>query len=378
MIRVSLQLFWRVGAVGCLACLLVGCNKASEQASAPDSSASPAAQAPAADPACPASGELHYVCGPKNAEDIVQLGDSAWLVVSGLGTRGENVTPGRIYLVNHTTKMHEEWFPGAAPVIEPDSKMFGACPGPVNTANFSPHGLALRKQSQDRYRLYMTSHGEREAIEVFDIDASAARPAIAWIGCVVLPEKTFANSVAILADGGFVTTKMMDPTVPNPFATIMAGGISGNVHEWHPGGEVKAVPGTQLSGANGIELSPDERWMFVAAIGSRDIVRFDRSTTPMARQSMQLGIRPDNLRWSSAGKLYTVGGNFVPPAQCASPPCETGWSVIEVDPETLQATRVTGADQTAALQGASTALVVGDELWIGTYRGDRLGYLPRP
>jgi hypothetical protein len=328
---------------------------------------------------CAPSGQLEYVCGAVNAEDIVQLGDSSWLIVSGMSGQGPGgATPGRIYLVDHETKTAEEWFPGASPAFAHDTAMFGECPGLLNVESFSAHGVALREQAPNRYAMYMTSHGEREAIEVFDVDARGARPAITWRGCVVLPERTSSNSVAILSDGGFVTTKMMDPTAPDGFAGLLAGNISGNVYEWHPGGEVEAVPGTELSGANGIELSADERWMYVAAIGSREIVRFDRTASPVAKESVTIDVRPDNLRWTDNGTLYTVGGNFVPPEQCASPPCATGWSVIEIDPDTLEAERVTGADQNAALQGASTAIAVGDEIWIGTFRGDRVGYLPRP
>jgi len=367
--------------LGCMAFVIAGCDTTpQEQTPAEPSASAPSpAAAPANGASCTPSGELNYVCGPRNAEDIVRLADSEWLIVSGMSAQGPNATPGHIYLINHETKTQEEWFPGGASAFRHDTAMFGMCPGPLDLANFSSHGLALQERSPGQYRLYMTSHGAREAIEVFDVDASAAgTPAIAWVGCVVLPEKTFANSVAILADGGFVTTKMMDPTVPNAFAGILAGEITGNVFEWHPGGDVAAIAGTELSGANGIEISPDQRWMFIAAIGSREIVRFDRTTTPMAKQSVKIDIRPDNLRWTDDGKLYTVGGNFVAPADCASPPCATGWSVIEVDPETLQARRVTGADQTAVLQGASTAVAVGPEIWIGTFSGDRVGYLPKP
>jgi hypothetical protein len=133
-----------------------------------------------------------------------------------------------------------------------------------------------------------------------------------------------------------------------------------------------------LSGANGIELSPDQRWMFVAAFGSREIIRFDRSAKPMTKQSVQIPVLADNLRWTENGKLYTTGGNFVPPSECAAQPCSTGWSIIEIDPQTLQTQRVAGVDQTATLQGASTALAVGNEIWVGTYNGDRIGYLPKP
>jgi hypothetical protein len=368
----------RLALIGCAAQLLVGCSKQPEQASAP-----PEATQQAAASTCNADGPLNYVCGLKSAEDIVQLGTSDWLVTSGLAPVGQDPakSPGRMYLVNHRTKDFEEFFPGPNPVFEHDTKMFGECPGPLSTNNFSSHGLALRDLGSNQYHMYMTSHGEREAIEAFRIDASGQKPSIAWIGCVVLPEKTFSNGVAILSDGGFVTTKFSESIGSEAFATIMRGEVSGVVYEWHPGGKVAAVPDTELSGANGIVLSPDERWMFVAAFGTREIVRFDRSAKPMTKQSVQIDITPDNLRWSADGKLYTAGGNHIPPAQaaeCQNPPCSTGWSVYEIDPQSLQASRVTGADQMAALQGASTALPVGNEIWIGTYSGDRVGYLPKP
>lgn len=382
---------------GAVCCLTVACGgddmqESADTAAGSESAAPPSAQdgaaqdasasaqdaAPAAgsgDDECAASGELGYVCGPVNAEDIVQLGDSGWLIVSGMSAQS---APGRLYLVDHEAKTHEVWFPGEDPAFEHDADMFGACPGPLDTSDFSAHGLALQQQETDRYRLYITSHGAREAIEAFDVDASGEQPEITWVGCVPLPERTMSNSVAILDDGGFVTTKMMDPTEPDGFAGIMAGEISGLVYEWHPGGDVAEVPGTELSGANGIELSPDQRYMYVAAIGSREVVRYDREASPPTKESVTIDVRPDNLRWTDEGTLYTIGGNFVPPEECSDPPCQTGWSVIEVDPDTLEATRVTGVDEDATLQGASTALPVDDEIWVGTFQGDRVGYLPRP
>lgn len=346
----------------------------------------------AQDGGCEPSGDLEYICGPVNAEDLVQLGDSQWLIASGMsgGLGPEPAGEGHLYLVDRERKTYEDWFPGDDPAMRQDEEIFGACPGPVDTGNFSPHGLALSESGGDSYRLYITSHGAREAIEVFDVDASGAEPSVAWIGCVPLAETISSNSVAVLSDGGFITTKMMDPTAPDGFAGVLSGDITGELYEWHPGGEVQAVPGTELSGANGIALSPDERYIYVAAIGSREIVRYDRGeaepgagrgvvdVSPLAKESVAIAVRPDNLRWSDEGTLYTVGGDFVPPEECANPPCASGWSVIEVDPDTLETRRVTGVDASAALQGASTALPVDDEIWIGTYSGDRIGYLPKP
>jgi hypothetical protein len=44
----------------------------------------------------------------------------------------------------------------------------------------------------------------------------------------------------------------------------------------------------------------------------------------------------------------------------------------------MTAEPVAGFDQTAALQGASVALEVDGELWVGTPGGDRVGYVLRP
>jgi hypothetical protein len=332
-----------------------------------------------AQPNCAPSGTLQYLCGAQNAEDIVQLGNSDWLIVSGMSGQGPGgPIPAHIYLVDRPSRTLTEWFPGDDPVIRLDRARFGDCPGPLNTDNFSAHGLALREQRPGEYLLYMTSHGEREAIEVFSVAAAGNEPEIAWIGCVVLPDRTFANSVAILSDGGFVTTKMMDPTDPAGFGGIMAGNITGLIYEWHPGGEVEAIAGTELSGANGIEVSPDDRWVYVAAIGSSEVVRFDRLANPATKATVAISIRPDNLRWSAAGTLYTVGGNLAAPEPCAAEPCAAGWSVIEVDPDTLAAAQIASVAGSASLQGASTALPVADEIWIGTFNGDRVGILPRP
>jgi len=327
----------------------------------------------------PDSGDIKYLHGPKNAEDLQPLGDTQWLVTSGLnGQASKTNDNGHIYLVNRKEKKFEEFFPGATPQFNHDKVMFNACPSPINPNNFSAHGLALRKKSSGLYRLYVINHGEREAIEVFNIDAKSAKPAISWAGCVLLPKEIMANSVAILPDGGFLTTKYFDPTVPNSIRELVQGKITGGVYEWHPGDDVKAIHGTELSGANGITLSPDYKWVYVTAFGTREIARFNRTKSPITMEKVKIGIMPDNIRWGDDGMLYTVGNNYVPPAECKNPPCRTGWSVFSVHPETLELKRVTGVDQTATQQNGTTALAVGNEIWVGTFSGDRIGYFPKP
>ena len=150
------------------------------------------------------------------------------------------------------------------------------------------------------------------------------------------------------------------------------------IYEWHPGGRVKVIEGTELSGANGIAVSKDNKWVYVAASGTREIIRFNRTQSPVKLSRVRVSIQPDNIRWGDDGMLYTTGSNYVPPDECKSSDCNTGWSILRIDPETLKTVRVTGFDQTATLQKASTAIPVGNEIWIGTYSGNRIGYLPEP
>jgi hypothetical protein len=351
---------------------LTACSKSDGTAEAP------AAPQAAAVP-CEPDGGVNYICGPQNAEDILRLGDTKWLIASGMNGQLTGADHnGHLYLIDHQAKTFTEWFPGQSPAFQHDTAMFGDCPGPIDVTNFSAHGLSLQQRGGGKYRLYITSHGAREAVEIFDVDAATAQPAISWAGCVVLPEKMFANSVAILPEGGFVVTKFMDPTLPQDqaFAAITAGQVNGVVYEWQPGRGVVPLQGTELSGPNGIAVSSFGRTIHVAAFGTREVVRFERNGASLTKSSVKLDITPDNLRWTSGGRLLVAGGNHVAPDACASPPCNTGWSVYEIHPQTMSARRVTGADQTATLQGVSVAERVGDTLWIGTYNGDRVGYMP--
>jgi sugar lactone lactonase YvrE len=147
---------------------------------------------------------------------------------------------------------------------------------------------------------------------------------------------------------------------------IMQGKLTGGVHEWHPGGRVKAIPGTELSGANGIAVSPDDKYVYVAAFGSHEIVRFDRTKNPVTPEKFKIEIMPDNIHWGDDGLLYTAGNNSAR---------GTGWSIFSINPGTMEIKKVTGVDQKAIMQNASSAVPVDNEIWVGTFSGDRIGYL---
>ena len=220
----------------------------------------------AQDGGCPSDGVLNYVCGPERAEDIERLGDTGWLVATGMQPQRGPVgdISGKLYLVDLAARTAEPWFPGPAPRFDFDFRTYATCPGPLDVDNFSAHGISIGEPDGNLYRLYITSHGGREAVEAFEVDVSGAQPAIEWIGCVPLPAYTSSNAVAMLSDGGFIVTKMLDSRDPNPLESIFRARRAGGVlFEWHPGGEVEAIPGTDMIGPNGIELSDDERYIYV-------------------------------------------------------------------------------------------------------------------
>lgn len=361
--------------------LLAACGEpagdtAATQAAEPAAPAS-ATTSPTAS-ACVDESQISYLCGVINGEDILKLGNSPYLLVSGMNGQLANnpAINGRIHLVNPQDRSFSILFPGANPAFEHNATLYGSCPGPLDVTNFSAHGLALKPldTGPERFRLYMTSHGAREAIEIFEIDALSALT-IKWVGCVPMPNTSWTNSLVILNDWGFLATQFMDPT-GSGMQGVTNKEITGHVFEWHPGAEVGVIAGTELSGPNGIAITDDERFVYVAAFGTAEVVRFDRSSTPPAIERLPITVAPDNIHWSTDGTLYATGGNVT--ATCGGPECGIGWSVIEVVPSVMTASRLTGVDETAAMQGVSSALSVGNEIWIGTYGGDRLGILPKP
>ena len=325
------------------------------------------------------SDPIDYIVGLQNSEDVLQIGDTRWLLASGLMSWTDpSDTRGHIYLVDRVDKSFAVFFPGPGVSSKHDTSLFPDCPGPIDPGNFSAHGFALNETSPDRFHLYMTGHGSREAIEIFDIDARRDRPSMRWIGCVPLPKKMWGNSVAILKEGGFLATKSKDSTSRDAFLHLVEGRLTGAVYEWRPGGTVTRIAGTDLSGPNGIVVSRDERWIYVAAMGSHEIVRFDWADPAMSKTAVNVPIYPDNMHWGDDGMIYAVGRNYVPGGDCPWLNCGTGWSVIRIVPDTLKVERIAGVNQTEPLQAPSSVSTAGDLLWIGNFDGDRIGYMRRP
>jgi hypothetical protein len=243
------------------------------------------------------------------------------------------------------------------------------------------HGLSLRPAQAAHYTLYATNHGGRESIEVFDVDAGAASPSATWIGCVPMPDKLPANSVAVFKDGTILATVLITPD--KTFEDAFAGRITGVVYQWTPGAPgFKKLPGTELSANNGIETSADDRTFYVASTTTKRVLEFSRDDPSKPMRAAQLKeFGPDNIRLIG-GRLVTAGMIDNEPA-CGGAPktadgirCSRGYIADAIDPKTLAVTEIGRGPATPAFTGTAIAIPIGSELWLGSFNADRVAYRP--
>ena len=83
-----------------------------------------------------------------------------------------------------------------------------------------------------------------------------------------------------------------------------------------------------------------------------------------------MGFRPDNLRMSPDGLvIFAAGhGNFQTPQETSN--------VAKIDPETLEVQRVFQHPSIEGFAASTTAIQIGNEIWLGTNRGEMIAYFP--
>jgi hypothetical protein len=325
-----------------------------------------AQQPPAAGPPppCVAEGQIRVVCGQDGAEDLVEVPRTQWLIASAFGQSGG------LFLIDTKASTSRKIFPDATAADRHDMKTYAACPGPPqgdDRARFRTHGLYLEPGRGQQHTLYVVHHGARESIEVFELDVRA-QPKVTWIGCAVAPDPIGLNSVVALPGGGFVATNFDPRPAPGGrggfTADLTAGRNNGELWEWHTATGWSKVPGSESAGANGVVLSEDGKWFYVAQWGSQSFYRLSRGATPPERQQIPLGFRVDNVRWAPDGTLLVAGQG-------------TNTSVIgKIDPRTMTYRQIINAPTSPAISAATVAVQVGDQLWAGSFRGDRLAIYP--
>ena len=250
---------WMWMGVGAALLAAAGCGAASRR---PAPAADPAPQA-AAD--CAPVGEIRFICDLNSPEDLAVLPGEDWVIASG------NQEGGMIHLVNVGDRTSSVLYPADAPrerarrrdvsrLSRSDRSRRGRRvprPRPVSGAwrGRGPHRLSRAPRLP-------------ESVEVFEVDGNANPPELTWVGCAVAPEPLTLNSVVALPDGGFAATSFRTAGLTESLADIQTGAISGSVWEWRTDGGWTEVPGSETGGPNGLEISDDGEWFYIAGWGS--------------------------------------------------------------------------------------------------------------
>jgi hypothetical protein len=328
-------------------------------------------------PNCSPAAGLAFLCGLQNPEDVVSVSGTRWLVASGMAP-GAGLT-----LVDTQAKTARRLFGPGTANARLDRTRFAGCPGPLDARQAVLHGLALRPAPGGRLTLYATNHGGRESVEVFELAGTGAGavPSASWIGCVLLPPKLSANSVAAFSDGTLVATVLFLPG--RTFEDAFAMRNTGIVLQWTPGAAAFVeLKGTELVANNGIETSPDDREFYVASTSTYRVYAFSRAKPGAGplRFAQLKDFGPDNVRWTADNRLITAGLVDDEPA-CGGRPkneagirCPMGYAVATIDPKTMIATEIARGPRTPSFTGTAMAAVVGKELWLGSFFADRLAY----
>ncbi|MFL5286701.1 MAG: hypothetical protein ACJ8AW_38440 [Rhodopila sp.] len=328
----------------------------------------------------PADGAT-FICGVTNVEDFAIVPGTSWLIGSDLAAAGEQ---GFLYVFDTKSKSVTPVKPDEI-AIEQDKTKYDTCPGAPDWKVFGPHGLDLTGDGQER-TLYAVNHGGRESVEVFKMNLSKGRPSFTWTGCVVAPPHFWPDAVAALPDGGMIVTSLWDPTDPHRMDKLKNGEPVGALDEWQHGKGWSEVPSSQgMSGPNGVIVSKDGHEVYVALWSGQAVARISRGGGAAKREEVKTGFLTDNLRWGADDNSIFVGGQTAPVQKVIE--CfeskdvnctQVTFQIDAMNPKTLKLTQVVKSGSYGVLGAGTGAVQIGNEIWVSTFRGDRVALLPAP
>ena len=149
---------------------------------------------------------------------------------------------------------------------------------------------------------------------------------------------------------------------------MQAGEKNGELWEWHTGAGWKIVPGSEASGANGIEISKDGKWFYMGGWGNQTFIRLSRGQTPVKKDDVPVGFRVDNVRWAPDGSLFAAGQGGTAAAATSN--------VVKINPNTLKFKEIIRYPYNDAFRFGTVAVQVGKEIWLGSVVGDRIARFP--
>ena len=138
--------------------------------------------------------------------------------------------------------------------------------------------------------------------------------------------------------------------------------------EWQADSGWEVLPESEDTAPNGIEVSADGQTLYIAGWAEEKLTRLSRGVTPVEKDVIELGFRPDNLRMALDGSvIYAAGhtdrdGNSITLPR--EPTLETS-NVAAIDPETLEFERIFVHPAMNGFVSSTTAIPIGGRAVVG-------------
>ncbi|MBJ20028.1 MAG: hypothetical protein GY910_14835 [bacterium] len=324
---------------------------------------------------CEPKGNARPICIFKNPEDMVPLPGNRAILVGEYGHSSEGQSGGLVVFELENEMRHSVFTGGEPSSIAEAGWGDARCTVPP-TRDFNSHGIDLVRREDGRLQLLVVQHGSREAIEFFEVLGSGTDWRVAWRGCVPAPGNASLNEVVGLPNGTFYTTKMASLAGALDFEQGMPTEPTGHAFAWSASSGFRKIGGTEGVMPNGIAASPDGRLIYMNASGENSIRKIEvASGRELGRATVK---SPDNVTWSPDGRLLvaSLGGldtqEFAACEAVQEGPCSIPFKIVAVDPETMTTLGAVYESDGAPMGAGTVGLQVGRELFIGSFKGDRI------
>ena len=323
---------------------------------------------------CESQGDIRVYCDITTPEDIAALPDGRHLLLAHFGHMGKGA--GSISLFDTHSETFTPLFDSNS-TITASEQLWGdpdcAVPDP---AMLSPHGTHLHRLDDASWRYLVVNHaGGRESIELFEVAGQGADTSLRWRGCIEPAADTFINDVVGMDNGDIIFTRMFKTSMALATAKSLLGLNTGELWHWRAESGLAVIPGTEASQPNGLEISPDNRYVFAnmymtgevwkVAIDGGEIV--DRAVVAHA----------DNSAWGSDGRLWVAthtdsASNIIPCFQEPFKACGLAFEIVAINPRNMQDREVVYAGKGAPMGAVTVAVPQGGRVYMGSFAGDRM------
>ena len=213
---------------------------------------------------------------------------------------------------------------------------------------------------------------------MFELLGEGAETRLAWRGCVPAAPDTFINDVVGMSSGDIVFTRMFHNAGQLEQLLSFAGKNTGDLWRWSQQGGLRVIPGTEANQPNGIEISADERHVLANMYFTGEVWKVDVNTGEVvATAPVASG---DNSAWGSDGRLWVVVHrdgivNLLSCFEVQEQSCGAGFEIVAIDPDTM-AFETVFAHRGAPMGAATVAVPQAGRIYMGSFVGDRLIYIP--